>query len=187
MKNELIKKLKELKAKPVQSLKDSINVLGMPDFRKLGMGLQQQIDDIIGSFQRINLDALPDKDHSGNGLKTNHINAGATITFGQVLYLASDGEWALADADASSTCQGLISIALEGGTDGNALNVLLNGFMRDDSWNWTAGGLIYASTTAGGLTQTAPSGTDDVVKIVGLALTPDIIYFHPEITVVVHT
>jgi hypothetical protein len=54
------------------------------------------------------------------------------------------------------------------------------GYVRDDTWNWTPGGVLYLSdTVAGALTQTAPNDPDEVVQVVGYALTADIIYFDP--------
>ena len=142
----------------------------------------------IGELRRHfeKLDATPDADHTANGPQTDTLNAGTTVAIGELCYLASDGEWALADADATASTDKFLSIALEAGTDGNPLLVALSGsFVRDDTWNWTIGGAIYASTTAGGLTQTAPSATDDVVRVVGYAVTADVIWFSPE-TGVVH-
>lgn len=132
------------------------------------------------------IDATPDTDHEAHGPTTNTINAGATIAQSELCYLASDGEWALADADATATTDKFLSLALEAGTDGNPMKVALPGsFVRDDTWNWTVGGAIYAGTTAGALTQTAPSGTDDVVRVVGYAVSADVMWFSPE-TGVVH-
>lgn len=123
---------------------------------------------------------LPTTDHTSVGPNTSVFNAGTTITVMQLLYLASDGEWAIADADAVSTAGGLLSIALASGTDGNALSVALPGsFVRDDTWNWTPGATLYVSTTAGDITATAPSATDDVVREIGHAVTADVIFFNP--------
>ena len=79
-----------------------------------------------------------------------------------------------ADASATMPCQAL---AMETGI--GYKNVLLKGFMRNDDWNWTVGGLVYVSTTAGGLTQTPVSGSGDVSQAVGVALTADVISFNP--------
>lgn len=137
----------------------------------------------LTDVQRILLDASPDADHTSTGPSTDTINAGATISAMQLCYLASDGEWALADADATST-DGLLAISLEAGTNGNPMDVALPGsFIRDDTWTWTVGGAIYMSTTAGSLTQTAPSGVDDVVRRVGWATHADRMYFMPGDTV----
>jgi hypothetical protein len=135
------------------------------------------------------LDATPDSDHSAIGPQCNDINAGESITVMDCVYLHSDGEWHKTDADAAATADGLLAISLESKTDGNAMNVAMPGcFVRDDTWAWTVGGKIYLDTvTAGGLTQTAPSGTDDVVRIVGYATHADRMYLFPEQTIVVHT
>lgn len=136
-----------------------------------------------GTFRRAidnDFDATPDTDHTANGFTTNTINAGATIAIMETCYLASDGEWALTDADAESTSIGMLAISLEAKNDGEAMRVALPGsFVRDDTWNWTVGGLVYLSTTPGALTQTAPSGTGDVVRVVGWATHADRIYFDP--------
>jgi hypothetical protein len=79
----------------------------------------------------------------------------------------------------------VFALALEAGLDTESKEVLLQGFIRNDAWNWTIGGLIYASTTAGGLSQTAPSDANDVVQIVGVATAADEIYFKPEYATIV--
>ena len=67
---------------------------------------------------------------------------------------------------------------------------LRRGFYRDDTWNWTPGGLIYLSITGTGgntLTQTPPSGSLETVQVLGNALTADIIDFDPNLAMVVLT
>ena len=73
-------------------------------------------------------------------------------------------------------------MALESGT--GVRKVLLQGFARDDTWNWTPGDIIYMSTTDGALTATAPSGTGDQVQVVGIATHADRIYFNPSYVLV---
>ncbi len=142
--------------------------------------------DLDMNEKNLDLDAIPSSDNTGIGTISDDIAAGESIGFPDLVYLKSDGEWWKVDADAAATCQGLIGIALETKTDGQACKVLLNGFVRDDDWTWTVAGPIYASTTAGALTQTAPSGTDDIIKIIGVATHADRMYLHPEMTTVVH-
>jgi hypothetical protein len=67
---------------------------------------------------------------------------------------------------------------------------LLLGIARDDTWNWTVGGLIYitvTATTGNTLSQTAPTGTDDVIQIVGVATHADRMFFNPQLVQVEHT
>ena len=135
----------------------------------------------ITDVHELRIDAIPDTDHTANGLTTNSINAGVTTAIGELLYLASDGEWALADADAEATASGSLAISLAVGSDGSPLLVALAGsFVRDDTYAWTVGADLYVSTTAGGLTETAPSGTGDIVRIVGQAVSADVVYFNPD-------
>jgi hypothetical protein len=59
--------------------------------------------------------------------------------------------------------------------------MLLRGYVYNSSWNWTSiGGELYlSSTTAGAMTQTQPSGSGDIVRVVGYAISADLIYFNP--------
>ena len=104
---------------------------------------------------------------------------GESVAFPNLLYLKSDGKWWKADANAAATMPGL-RLALESKSADQACSMLVHGRVRDDDWNWTVGGLIFASTNAGALTQTAPSGPTDVVQIVGVAYHADKMIFAPE-------
>ena len=106
---------------------------------------------------------------------------GESVAFPNLLYLKSDGKWWKADADAAASMPGL-RMALESKTADQACSMLVAGRVRDDDWNWTVGGMIYASTTTGALTQTAPSGSADIVQIVGIAYHADKIIFNPSMT-----
>jgi hypothetical protein len=59
--------------------------------------------------------------------------------------------------------------------------MLLKGYVYNSSWNWTIGGELYTiiMQTVGGITQTQPSGTGDIVRVVGYAINADLIYFNP--------
>jgi hypothetical protein len=97
------------------------------------------------------------------------------VGVGAVLAQGADFHWDEADADAVANCYGL-ALALESGTGTKLL--LLQGQLCHTAWNWSPG-LVYLSTTQGTLTQTPPSGTNDVVMVVGFALSADTIYFNP--------
>ena len=116
-------------------------------------------------------------DHLSSGIRTT-MTMGETVVFGNVLYQNSDGELYKTDADAAATMP-CIAMALESGADGETKSVLLFGFVRDDTWTWTVGGEIYASLTAGAMTQTKPSVTGDQVQIIGMATHADRMLFNP--------
>lgn len=116
-----------------------------------------------------------DDTYEGNAITG--LNAGATIAQWEAVYLGGSSTWLLADADGSGTipARGL-AVAAYSSTD--PATILVVGTVRNDTWAWTPGGTIYLSTTAGGLTQTAPSTSDDNVQQVGYALTADVAFFN---------
>lgn len=130
-------------------------------------------------------DVAPASDGGFSGQQES-VTAGATVALRDVLYEGADGEWYLADADASATMPAM-RMAVGAGTDGNAVNTITKGVVRNDSWTWTPGLPIYVSTTGttgNTLTQTAPSGDLDCIQIVGYALTSTVMYFDPSPNIV---
>ena len=127
----------------------------------------------------------PTSNQTGNGITVEDVAAGENVGVGEVVYLKSDGEWWRTDADAEATAKGMLGIALETKTDGVNMKTMLKGFYRDDTaFGWTAGDVLYLSTAIGNLTATAPSGSGDIVRVVGYAVTDDLIYFNPDGTYV---
>jgi len=138
-------------------------------------------EDLTTNNYNILRKSIPSADNRGEGDIVTDIVAGETVAFPNLVYLKSDGKWWKADADAIASCD-LLGLALESKNADEACKVLLRGFVRDDDWNWTVAGKIYASVTPGGLSQTAVSGEDDVVAIIGYATHADRLYFNPDNT-----
>lgn len=136
-----------------------------------------------------NIAAVPAVDHSANGPTTSIFNLGATIALMDLVYLGSSSKWLLTDADAAATATGMLGICLDGGVDTDTTTVALPGsFVRDDTWNWTPGATLYIDTaTPGQIVASQPSGTDDVIRVVGFAVTADVIYFNPSPDYLTHT
>lgn len=117
-----------------------------------------------------------DFDSNGDIIK---FGSGSTVQ-GELCYLTSSGTWVAADADATGTAGGvLLAIAL--GTDPDVDGMLLRGMFTLDHDPGTIGDELYVSTTAGDITSTAPSGTGDIVRVVGYCLdsTNGQIWFNP--------
>ena len=133
----------------------------------------------------IEWDNVLSADGKWSGIVTKQFNGGATIPFGEVVYLkAADSEWYQAKADATATSGAvMVGICVLATTDGNPCTVLLSGKVRADAKfpTFTISAPIFISAaTAGLLTSTAPTGTTNfVVRIVGHAGTGDEIYFNP--------
>jgi hypothetical protein len=111
---------------------------------------------------------------------------GGTVVRGDLYYYNSSGNWALTDADAASTATGMLGIARADGT-ASTVGMLLRGrakYTSNSNYNAlsTIGAPLYISTTPGGFTQTAPTGTGDIVRIIGYVLSTasDEIYFCPD-------
>lgn len=129
----------------------------------------------------LSLNGSPSANLTVNGPKTNTFVSAGTTTATDLVYLSSTSKWALADADAAATAGSvMLALSLESKTADQAMDVAMPGsFIRNDAWNWTPGVTLYVSTTAGAITNIAPSGTDDVVRIIGYAMTADVIWFFP--------
>lgn len=138
---------------------------------------------ITGEYSNI-LTPEPASDTTANGLKAT-FTAGETLAFGNICYVKSDGKLWKADADGTATVPG-VAIALGSIAADGTGSFILNGIIRNDAWTWTVGGYVYLSTSAGDLTQTAPSGTSDVIQIVGQATHADRLLFAPQFNYVEH-
>jgi hypothetical protein len=137
----------------------------------------------LGETTAVALDPAGSADEKWSGITVSG-TAGATIAVGDLCYLNSGWEWVLADANAAtsagSVALGLCILAAENDA---ATNMLLMGTMRSAAFpaSITGGAQLYVSGTAGDMTTTQPAGVDDVIRVVGWAITtePNTIYFSP--------
>ena len=127
-------------------------------------------------------------DHDAQGIIFT-FTAGMTVTPFSPVYLHTDNEVHECDADAIATmpCIG-VSINTSNVTDGNPIEVMLMGLIRDESFTdfGTDGAPVYVSTTAGEMTNTAPSGTDDVVQVIGHSIGEKLLFVQPCLTTLEH-
>jgi hypothetical protein len=112
--------------------------------------------------------------------------AGEALAFGEVVYFKSDGKAWKADASGVATAPA-VAMAIAAISADAVGEFLLIGNVRNDTWAWTIGGLLYLSTTAGGLTQTQPNATDEVIQVLGIAHpNADTMYFRPDFAYITH-
>ncbi|MBA7548804.1 hypothetical protein ES705_41272 [subsurface metagenome] len=77
-----------------------------------------------------------------------------------------------------------LRIALESKIDGQSCKMLVKGYIRDDSAFEFTGAMIYASTTPGAMSSTAPTEAGDQIQRVGVAISSaDVLFFDPSIDV----
>jgi len=103
-----------------------------------------------------------------------------TTVAGKIYYYTSGGGWELTDADAESTAKGMLGVAL--GTSSGTHGMLIRGMVTLDHDPGTIADTLFLSTAAGAATATAPSGTGDIVRVIGYSLnsTNGQIYFNPD-------
>ena len=114
-----------------------------------------------------------------------YYGTGATV-IGKIYHYKSDGSWELADANAAANCDGLLAVAL--GDDADVTGMLLRGFVTliDIQGSEAVGDVLYLSEAATGNADcVAPSGSGEIVRIIGYCLTTDDqIWFNPDSTFV---
>tara|TARA_Y100001963_G_scaffold36827_1_gene51452 strand:- start:841 stop:2514 length:1674 start_codon:yes stop_codon:yes gene_type:complete len=106
------------------------------------------------------------------------------LTAGAIYHYKSDGSWEAADADAAANCDGLLAVALGAASDDNGM--LLRGMVTLDHDPGAVGDVLFLSTTAGDCSATAPSGTGDIIRVIGYCLDASNgqIWFNPDGTYV---
>ena len=154
---------------------------GFNDTRYIANPLTAQLG--IGEYD-LKLDSLLSADGKYSGITCDGV-LGATLVFGDLVYLnTADQRWELADADAEATAGDvMLALVLAAGNDGDTRLLLLQGFIREDDWDFTSyGQAMFVGLTAGDMVQDV-SGytTGDIVRVIGHASTfADQIYFNPD-------
>ena len=101
------------------------------------------------------------------------------IVDGKVYYLDSSQQWEETDPNAVASSTRMHGIA----TDNDTARFLVKGFARDTAYaGFTTGDVLYLSASSNGaITNTAPTASGDVVRIVGYVTNASIreIYFDP--------
>ena len=135
-------------------------------------------DDVNALATQQSIKAYVDTKGQANYLSLLELTADASgIAARDVVAIDSSGNATKADADAIATCQ-VIGFALNTAGSGQTVYVAQVGVIGGFS-GLSAGSKYYASTTAGGVTTTAPSGSGDVVFQVGFAVAADMIAIQP--------
>ena len=118
-------------------------------------GALSGIDTAIGSFSSTNVKA------------TYTAGSGGIAAFDAV-YVSANNTVLKGDADDIATSR-IIGIAAAAITAAASGLIVTSGLLTGVGSGWTAGSPVYLSTTAGALTQTAPSGSADCIVEVGIA------------------
>ncbi|GAJ13768.1 unnamed protein product, partial [marine sediment metagenome] len=101
----------------------------------------------------------------------------------QTVFLHSGGKVMKSDADASATMPIKGIAVAEVALDAEGV-FLIEGFINIGTHGFAKGALLYASETVGEITNAAPTGSEDMVQRVGIAVTDKVIWFRPDLTMV---
>ena len=144
-------------------------------------------DIILSDASSVNISTplLAGTDETFTGLSAQMLAGGAIAAFKLVCVHTTTQEVVTADASAYATAR-VIGIAPAAISDTATGTVLLHGFIRDDTFAFTAGSTLYLSETAGAMTHTAPTTDGAFVNVVGVALSPDVVYINPSMDVIEH-
>ena len=142
---------------------------------------------VLSEAKHVNISTplLGTTDHTFTGFSVQMLAGGAISAFDLVCIHSTTSEVVKADASAYATARA-IGIAPAAISDTATGTILLKGFIRDDTYNWTTGATLYLSETAGALTATAPTTDGAFVQAVGIALSPDVVYINPSMDVIEH-
>ena len=129
---------------------------------------------------------LSDGDHDGDVV---YFGGTTSMTVGKIYHYNSSGNWELANADATSTSDGLLGVAL--GEESDTHGVLLRGMVTLDHDPGAIGDVLYVQSdnagTPGNATATAPSASGDCVRVIGYQVghaSAGLIWFNPDGTFV---
>jgi len=126
-------------------------------------------------------DLTMELDHDTDNRSGTILNiGGGSYTTGKV-YVLDETSWELSDANQAHTS---FMMGLCVGAAFNEFRLLLNGiYDTGGNHGFTVGSPLYISASStGDLTETAPTGSGDFVRVVGYALDDDRIYFCPDNT-----
>jgi len=155
----------------------TVNMISNTGFTLSGMGINQGA---VLTRRKFDITGTTDGTHDGDVV---YFGPTEELTTGSIVYY-NGTSWAATDADAASTASGLIGVAL--GPNTGETGVLLRGMVTLDHDPGAAGDVLYLSTTAGQASSTAPSGTGDIVRVIGYCLDASNgqIWFNPDNTFV---
>jgi hypothetical protein len=135
------------------------------------------------------IDVVAAKVRPLNNAVIRRMTAGAAVSVGDAVYVASSGKVQPTDADFQLLVQAIgvvIGVGVSGATsagDGDVVDVVTHGAVElGNATAMTPGTVVYISPTAGKMDQVAP-GTGDFNFVIGRALTGTTLYVQPQMTV----
>jgi len=124
---------------------------------------------------------------NGNIIDVKRITSQNTsaCSVGELCYISGSETWSPLDATSSEGAIGICVIS--NASTGVVALLSLSTLYKNTSYSFTAGDLLYSSSTAGDITATSPTTTGDEVVPIGFALTTDTVVISNNINTVTYT
>jgi hypothetical protein len=123
-------------------------------------------------------------DHDAQGIIMT-FTAGSTITPFSPVYIHTDDEVHESNANDPGTMPAIgVSVNTSNVTDGNSVEVMVLGLIRDESFTdfGTNGAPLFCTTTAGVMSNTAPTGSGDILQVIGHSIGEKLVFVQPSLT-----
>jgi len=135
----------------------------------------------------IHLDAALGTDLTTSGQRA-VFTANENQAFGDPVRIGTSSEAYLADASVIATAR-VIAMCCDATISADASgNYLMSGFIRQNTWAWSAPGvpiyLTITGTTTNCLSESVPTETSECVVLIGHAITADSMWFNPNNSIV---
>lgn len=147
------------------------------DLQKTSDADEEQIDIIADTY--IGSDAPQmggDLDMNSNAF-CEMLTAAVSLIRGDLCYMNTAGKMDKAQGDTQATCATLLAICTETIAADAEGKFVLNG--KFISTGLTAGEYFVSAVLAGAITSTKPSGTGDIIRKIGTAVSTTVLYFNP--------
>ena len=135
----------------------------------------------IETSREFTVTSSTDGDHNGDIV---YFGTSSDTIVGTIYHYKSDGTWEATNANAVATCDGLLTVALGSTSDGDGM--LLRGMVTLDHDPGAVGDVLFLSAAVNGdATATAPSGSADIVRVIGYQVnhaSQGEIWFNPDNT-----
>ncbi|MGA2683333.1 MAG: right-handed parallel beta-helix repeat-containing protein [Candidatus Bathyarchaeia archaeon] len=175
------------------------NIIQNNDFKNLATGIYLDNQDDLctilsgNNFQNVTTPINDGGTFTITNAKTQIVTVNGAVTGGQLLYEGTNGQYYVARADSAADMGGInvcvTAMAAQTVGAGGQCLIMTQGYFTNPSWSLTIGSAIYASAaTAGAVTQTAPSATNNVIENCGSAYSATEVWFNPQVgSVIVHS
>lgn len=123
---------------------------------------------------------IPTSNGTYNGNIAKIYTIGENVSFGDLLYIDSNGTWKKTNSNSSESYSRFLGIALETSTTGNSIfTALPNSFISSNGFSFNPGMQVFLGTSSGSMSSSAPTTSTHGVRVIGMAIDATTLFFNP--------